>query len=69
MVEETQAHFSALGVKPPAHLTTDQRHAESSLYAFLDYDILREEDDQEDMSHEFNFDLKNHSDLILRMLY
>jgi len=54
MVEETQAHFSALGVKPPAYLATDQRHAESSLYAFLDYDILGEKDNQEDMSHEFN---------------
>jgi hypothetical protein len=64
MVEQTQEHMSALGVKKPAHLATDQRHAESSVYAFMDYDILGEEGDQEDMSRECTFDLKTHLDLI-----
>ena len=63
MVEQTQQHISALGVKNPVHLTTDQWDAESSIYAFMDHDILGEEDDQEDMSHERTFNLN--SDLIL----
>lgn len=49
MVEQTQEHFSALGIKKPAHLATDQWHAESSVYAFMDYNILGDEDDQEDI--------------------
>jgi len=40
MVEQTQQHISALGVRKLVHLATDQRHAESSIYAFMDYDIL-----------------------------
>jgi len=63
MVEQTQQHISALGIKKPVHLTTDQWHVESSIYAFMDYDILGEEDNQEDMSHECTFDLN--SDLIV----
>lgn len=62
MVEQTQQHISTLGVKNPVHLATDQRHAESSIYAFMDYDILGEEDEQEDMPRERTFDLN--SDLI-----
>jgi hypothetical protein len=65
MVEETQAHFSALGLKPPTHIATDQRHAESSLYPFMDYDVLGEEDDQEDMCRECAFDLKNNSLILI----
>lgn len=59
MVEQTQDHFSLLGVKKPAHLATDQRHAESSVYAFLDYDILGEEGDPEDIPRKCTFDLKD----------
>ena len=69
MVEQTQEHFSLLGVKKPVHLATDQRHAGSSVYPFLDYDILGEEDDQEDIPRECIFDLKSYSDPILRILY
>ena len=60
MVEQTQEHISALGVKNPTHLATDQRHVESSSYPFMGYDILGEETDQEDMSCACTFDLKNH---------
>lgn len=55
MVEQTQEHFSALGINKPAHLATDQWHVESSVYAFMDYNILDDEDDQddqEDIPHE-----------------
>jgi len=44
-------------------LILNQWHAESSIYTFMDYDILGEEDDQEDMSRECTFDLN--SDLIV----
>ena len=64
MVEQTQENSSLLGVKNLAHLATDQWHAKSSVYPFLDYNILGEEDDQEDIPSECTFDLKNYSDLI-----
>ena len=50
MVEQTQEHMSALGVKHPLHIASDQRHVESSVYALMDYNVLGEEDDEENMS-------------------
>jgi hypothetical protein len=44
MVEETQDHIHSLGISC-SHLTSDQRHSESSKYPFLDYDILSDDGD------------------------
>jgi hypothetical protein len=47
MLEETQSHISELGIECPKP-TGDKRHAESSEYPFMDYDILSDEEEEED---------------------
>jgi hypothetical protein len=63
MLEQTQLHLSQLGVKKPVHLDHDKRHTESAEYPFMEYDVLKD-DDEADTCGEYIFHLRGNSILI-----